>query len=250
MKLGIAPPGQGLVHSDAEIFASLLPVAHDHGFSACLVNVVPSAGRTGQQGFTLFNLERITDGPDLGRPLSFGELAIPNDVFMHNEGIEGAGANRKSKYSGPSSLGSYSLGSVRTGLVIFRDEDEMPIAMALQGAESTFRHLSKHGPLRPTATNRQLVRAVLKSLGKAKEQGGDDQSIGLMRLSVVEGLLECAVSWNDVKLWKDTLPYAHGLPVPLVLPLFRKAFSTFDVALIGDGYVLTLFPTAVYDRRR
>lgn len=119
----------------------------------------------------------------------------------------------------------------------------MPIAMALQGAESTLRHLSKHGPLGPTATNRQLARAILESLGKAKEQGDNDQSMGLMHLSVVESLLEYAVSWNDVKLWKDTLPYAHRLPVPqVVLPLFRTAFSTFDVALIGDEYVLTLFP--------
>jgi hypothetical protein len=90
--------------SDAEIVASLLPVAHDHGFSACLANVVPSARGTGQQGFTLFNLERITDGPDLGRPLSFGELSVPNNVVVYYEGIEEAVANRKSKYSRPLSL--------------------------------------------------------------------------------------------------------------------------------------------------
>ncbi|RXW17219.1 hypothetical protein EST38_g8637 [Candolleomyces aberdarensis] len=142
---------------DAETVASLLPVAQNHSFSVCLANFVPSALETGQQAYIVFNFVRIKDASDPDRTLYLKELGIPHDALTCDE------ANGE----------TYADRSVRTGLVIFQDQDELDIAILHQGAEQTLKSLTTREPLRPTARNRQLARAALKSLGKIGQQGHD-----------------------------------------------------------------------------
>jgi hypothetical protein len=112
----------------------------------------------------------------------------------------------------------------RSVLVIFRNDDEIPIMLEVKGGAWAIQelHLSSNTPTEHVKAVASAALAVLKS--------GGNQAPGQTALP----LMNCAISWADVQLWNNALPFCPLSP-PAVGEAVGKALDAFGLGSIQTG---------------
>jgi hypothetical protein len=110
-------------------------------------------------------------------------------------------------------------------LVIFRNDDEIPIMLDINGGSWAIEELELS-----TDTPTEHANAVA-SAALAELKSGKNQTPGKTALS----LMDCAIIWDDVELWNNALPFSPLSPLESVGEAIDEALEAFDLESIQTG---------------
>ncbi|RXW12377.1 hypothetical protein EST38_g13476 [Candolleomyces aberdarensis] len=246
---------QSLKGSDAHKVAHLLPIAQELGFSICLANLTytqhgygndngggyykrnkwgydsyedddedddPGMAEVEEESYEISNSVRIAGG----RGLAFGDFTVEEGCLVPENPFQKVSPDR-TEYEGYMGNGAGSLDYWydRSVLIIYRNEDEIPIMLEIKGGAWAIRELDL-SPNTPTEHVKAIASAALAEL-----KSGRNQTPGASALA----LMNYAVSRADAELWNNALPFCASSPSASIGEAVGKALDAFGLAPIQAG---------------
>ncbi|KAJ3532052.1 hypothetical protein NMY22_g7900 [Coprinellus aureogranulatus] len=196
---------EALKGKDAHTLSQVLPIANDLGFAVCLGNLTKTEKGYPEDDFgystkmadvedefyDVSHLVRINGESTLDIRFKdfslYRECLVPEDIFADiepdDQDYEGYQGNE---------AGTLEQWYRRSVLILFRIEDEIDIAISVNGSKWAHEQLKANQPREKTE---KLVAAALRSLGSSNSQS-----------EIAEILMDKGIEWKRVEWWNEAVP--------------------------------------------
>ncbi|RXW17212.1 hypothetical protein EST38_g8641 [Candolleomyces aberdarensis] len=245
---------QCLKGSDAHKVAHILPLAEELGFSVCLANLTctqlgeseeslygchsrswygyggrlhcgfyddeedsdetPTMAEVTEEYYKIKNCVRISRGSKL----DLGDFSVSSDAISPKGAFEGADPNGTES----DGFGGVEQWFNRSVLVLFRNEDAIPIVLEIRGASWAVQELDLSSKP-PTVEARAVASAALADLKNGKG------------LPCALPLMDRAVFWGDAQLWNNVCSYCGHLSIETIGQAVEKALEALGLESIQPG---------------
>ncbi|KAJ2928449.1 hypothetical protein H1R20_g8653, partial [Candolleomyces eurysporus] len=246
---------QCLKGSDAHKVAHILPLAEELGFSVCLANLTctqhgeaedsmygchsrswfgygrrrrfsffdeddddfeetPVMAEVREEEYEIKGCVRISRG----RKLDLGDFSVSSNAISPEGAFEDADPNGTEG----DGAGWVEQWFNRSVLVLFRNEDAIPIAMEIKGASWALQQLDLSSKF-PTEEARSVASAALADLKNGRN------------LTCALPLMDRAVLWEDAQLWNTVCSYFGNTSIETIGQAVEKALEAFGLESIQPG---------------